>query len=229
MDRVNMHPSTSGDMTACLVSCMSSAKSNLNYHADDEKLIAQDSDICTVSFGPSRTLDFVWKAKNRSGRKGPPPSPDYSVSANNHSLNIMRPGCQQKLQHRVPPGQEPGIRYSLSFRRILVSDIPDNDTNPNLSTDTEALPPSVPATQEGTSSNIPAPRKKVTLLAGDSYFERLDIEKLGKGKQDVYKVARGGRKITQVQKAVEEFVNDHTDLEIKTLFICVGTNDIRHC
>ena len=187
MEKVNSHSSTSGDMTACLVSCMSSTKSNLSYHADDEDLIAQDSDICTVSFGPARTLDFVWNVNNPKGRKGPPPPADYSVPATNHSLNIMKPGCQDKLQHRVPPGTEGGVRYSLSFRRIVIQKPPEPETVPEQTT----IPP------------ISSFKKKIVLLAGDSYFERLDEKKLGKGKQDVYKIAKGGRKIAAVQQAIE--------------------------
>ncbi len=213
MNKVNNHPSTSGDMTACLVSCMSSAKSNLSYHADDEDLMAQDSDICTVSFGPDRTLDFIWKSNNPAGRKGSPPIPDYSVPATNHSLNIMRPGCQQNLMHRVPPGSKGGVRYSLSFRRI----VPEKPAEPK--------PEPTNSTSHSATKNL----KKITLLAGDSFFERLDEKKLGKEKQDVFKVAKGGRKINDVQQAIESFVEEHQDLEIKTLFICVGTNDIRNC
>ncbi len=217
MNKVNNHSSTSGDMTACLVSCMSSAKSNLSYHADDETLIAQDSDICTVSFGPDRTLDFVWKSNNHGSRHNPPPTPDYSVPATNHTMNIMRPGCQKMLMHRVPPGKVGGVRYSLSFRRIALK----------KSHKINGIEPK-PSTQMSPTSVMPN-KKKIVLLAGDSFFERLDENKLGKGKQDVYKVAKGGRKINDVLKAIESFVTDHTDLEIKTLFVCVGTNDIRNC
>ena len=227
MDKVNSHPDTSGDMTSCLVSCMSTAKSSLSYHADDETLIAQDSDICTVSFGPERTLDFIWKTKNRKGRKGPPPSPDYSVPATNHSMNIMRPGCQTQLQHRVPPGKDSGVRYSLSFRKIVLPNTCETDQTPEAYASLPPSPAEVPST-----SSVPGPkiqRKKIVLLAGDSYFERLDEKRLGKGKQEVYKVAKGGRKISQVQQAVETFVKEHPNLEVKTLFVCVGTNDIRHC
>ena len=217
MNKVNRHPSTSGDMTACLVSCMSSAKSNLSYHADDETLISQDSDICTVSFGPDRTLDFVCKSNNPAGRHNPHTTPDYSIPATNHSMNIMRPGCQKYFLHRVPPGKAGGVRYSLSFRQIAPMTSHDaNVTEPEPSTDTSPIT---------TTPN----RKKIVLLAGDSFFERLDENKLGKGKQDVYKVAKGGRKIDDVYQAIESFVTDHPNLEIKTLFVCVGTNDIRHC
>lgn len=221
MELVNGHPGTSGDMTACLVSCMTSPRSCLNYHADNEELIAQDSDICTFSLGPSRSLDFIW-ATNSKGRKGIPPPPDFSIPAVNHSLNIMRPGCQQSLLHRVPPGTETGIRYSLSFRRIVPPD--QTDSNETAVSNSLLQDTTSPASQR----QIP-PKKKITLLAGDSYFARLDEKKLGKGKEEVYNVAKGGRKISQVQQDLEAFVNNHPDVEVKTLFICVGTNDIRNC
>ena len=75
----------------------------------------------------------------------------------------------------------------------------------------------------------PSTKKKVVLLAGDSYFHRLDEEKLGKGKQPIYKVAKGGRKIDDFLHSIKSFVDNNQNLEIKQLFICVGTNDIRHC
>ena len=64
------------------------------------------------------------------------------------------------------------------------------------------------------------------ILVGNT--QRLNEDRLGKGIQDIHKVARGDRKIKQVQNAVEQYVKNHTDIEIKSHFVCVGTNDIRH-
>ncbi len=228
MGIVNSLPSTSMDMNACLVSCMSTAASNLSYHSDDEALIAQDSDICTVSFGPSRTLDFIWKDNNPRGRKDTPP-PDYSIPATNLSLNIMKAGCQSKLQHRVPPGKKGGVRYSISFRKIAqpnssprMISTPPASTSPSSAT-TLSTPTDEPAPRQ------PPPKKKIVLMAGDSFFERLDQNKLAKGKQTVFNVGKGGHKIDAVQRSIKTFVEEHPELEIKKLFICVGTNDIRNC
>ena len=66
-------------------------------------------------------------------------------------------------------------------------------------------------------------------MAGDSYFERLDVDKLGKSKQSVCKVAKGGRKINDVLQSLKEFSADNPELDITKLFICVGTNDIKNC
>ena len=221
LDIVNSHHSTSGDMNACLVSCMSTKDSSLNYHADHEDKIDQNSDICTVSFGPPRTLDFLRKDSNHGGKKGSPLPPEFSVPATNHSMNVMRAGCQSHLLHRVPPGKVGGVRYSLSFRKVLTQQ------------------PNVPLDQHGTSSsimndatNVPSTfalkkKKKAVLLAGDSYFERLDVDKPGKGKQSVCKVAKGGRKIDGVLKSLEDFSTNNPDFDVVKLFMCIGTNDIR--
>ena len=142
MELLNSNPYTSGDMTACLVNCLSTANSNLSYHSDHQGLIAQNSDICTVSFGSARTLDFIWKKHNPKGRKGPPPPADFSVPAGNHSLNIMKPGCQQVLNHRVPPGKVAGVRYSLSFRKIVVPE--SSNTAPPPLSPTQAKPQKLP-------------------------------------------------------------------------------------
>ncbi len=236
MDIVNSTPSTSMDMNACLVSCMSTAASNLSYHSDDEILIAQDSDICTVSFGPPRTLDFIWKENNPKGRKGTPQIPDYTIPATNHSMNIMKAGCQSRLQHRVPPGKKGGVRYSISFRKIAQSkssqvtvstptstSVPPSSSMPDLGSPTATMSTSDEAAPQH------SPKKKIVLMAGDSFFQRLDEKKLAKGKQTVYNIAKGGSKIEAVQQSIKAFVDEHPELEIKKLFISVGTNDIRNC
>ena len=69
---------------------MSTKDSSLSYHADHEDMIDQNSDICTVSFGPARTLDFLRKDSNHGGRKGSPLPPEFSVPATNHSMNVMK-------------------------------------------------------------------------------------------------------------------------------------------
>ena len=221
MDIVNAQPTTSGDMTACLISCMSSKDSNLIYHADDEAIIDQSSDICTVSFGPSRSVDFIWKCNNKQGRKGKLISPEFSVPAPNHSMNVMKAGCQSKILHRVPPGSKGGVRYNVSFRKLVPQTVPPKEDSPDV-------PPQDESSSSSNTGN-PSPKKKIVLLAGDSYFERLDEEKLGKGKQTIYKVAKGGRKIDNVLDSIQTFVGSNPHLEIKKLFIYVGTNDIRHC
>ena len=212
MKKVNSHVSTTGDMTAALVSCMSTPKTTLSLHADDEPLIAQDSSIATVSFGPERTLKFVWKTK-KPNKNGNIPA-DFALPAKDLSMNVMKPGCQLKIKHRVPAGTSTGPRYSISFRRI-VPPVTSEEISPKSSKVNK------------TTNNSP-PKKKVVLMAGDSFYERLDVARLSKGKQTVVKFSKGGRKIDDVHNALLEYVKN-PDEEVKTLFISVGTNDIRNC
>ena len=180
--------------------------------------IHYSSDICTVSFGLPRTLDFLWKINNKQGRKGKPIRPDFSVPSTNHPMNIMKAGSQTNILHRVPAGSKGGVRYSLSLMKIISQQHPATEDGPDTSTRCRSA-----------DEKAPSPKEKVVLLAGDSYFDRLDVEKLAKGKQKVFKVAKGGRKIDDVQQAIRKFTSEKPNLEIKQLFICVGTNDIRYC
>ena len=217
MDMVNADPHTVGKMSAALVSCMSNPKTHLGLHADNEDLIDQNTSICTVSFGPPRVLEFVSNTtKPVIKGKSKIYQTDLSLPATNHSLNIMKPGCQQVMRHRVPNGTEPGVRYSISFRCL----VPQPDKAPLTRTDPDPPKTTLPT---------PSYKKRITLLAGDSLYKGLDTEKLGKGKQTVVKIAKGGRKMEEVEKAIAEYVELNKDVEIKTLFVCVGTNDIRNC
>ena len=126
---VNSHPSSTADADACLVSFFPSNNASLALHKDDEDLISQSSSICTVSFGASRTLEFVRDGKKKKGRKDL--TPDLSLPATDCSMNIMKPGAQAIMKHRVPKGNlsKDGLdtRFSLSFRKI---DVMTEDTCP---------------------------------------------------------------------------------------------------
>ena len=128
----------------------------------------------------------------------------------------MKAGSQKKILHRVPSGDVGGIRYSLSFRRIV-------STPPILVQEADATP------AHSERSQVPSNKRKIVLLVGDLYFDQLDTNKLAKGKQSVIKVAKGGRKIDDVLKHTKTFLDANPDFEVRKLFVCVGTNDIRYC
>ena len=220
-DLVNQHPSTSSDMDACLVSYYPSDKASLSLHKDDEELISQTSSICTVSFGASRSLEFVLDGKKKKGKKDL--SADLSLPATNGSMNVMKPGAQSLMKHRVKPGLyqrgQPSFRYSISFRKI--SKVPDPEAIQAAS--------SSPAPQTSKMNSTSLPKKNIILIAGDSFPARLDAKRLGKGKQDVRIIAKGGKKIAEVQKSIEAFVEQNPTLVVQKLFVSVGTNDIRYC
>ena len=183
IDLVNQDENTTGEMNACLISCMSSKECNLRYHSDNESFMDQRSDICTISFGPDPSLDFISKMN------GIPLPPEYYVPVTHHSLTIMKAGCQSQILHRIPPGFKGGVRYSLSFRKVLPQ-TPEATTSLNNSAAICDTPRVIPNSQRA--------RKKISLLAGDSYFARLDADKLGKAKQVVYNMSKGESKIDAV-------------------------------
>ncbi len=227
MSIVNAHPSTTGDSDCCFVTCYSSSKKSLKLHKDNEDLMCQSSSISTVSFGAPRKLEFVRDGKTTAKGKRDLTA-DISLDASHLTMNVMKPGAQKIMKHRVPKGISHGdnskIRYSLSFRKIVPqSTSPARSSNVGL----KPTPASTMKSLSPDSSSIH--KKRAVLIAGDSFTARLDEKRLGKGKMEVVKVAQGGRKIQEVQNDIEKFVAANTQYDIHKVIVSVGTNDIRHC
>ena len=221
MDLVNAHPSSTSDMDCCLVTCFPSNKASLSLHRDADSVTSQSSAICTVSFGAPRALDFVLDGKkNRDGSMDT--TPDWTLPATNRSMNVMKPGSQAHMRHMIRENvgtmlnetinsdfyEGENVRFSLSFRKLATT-----ETIPNIQ--------STPTQQKN--------KKKVVLVAGDSFAARLNPDLLGKKKIDVINIACGGRKLSQVKSDIASFVNENTDIVIEKLFVSIGTNDIRSC
>ena len=185
-------------MDACLVSFFPSSKASLSLHKDDEDLISQSSSICTVSFGAPRSLEFVLDGKKKKGKSDL--TADLCLPATNLSMNVMKPGAQSLMKHRVKAGMkqpnQPNTRYSISFRKIA---------RPVHGDPIE--PPSPPDTPDKTLPKTTSPPKKnIILIAGDSFPARLNVDRLGKGKKDVRNISSGGSKISKVQRSIEDFL-----------------------
>ena len=222
---VNSHPSTSGDLDACLVSFFPSNKASLSLHKDDEELISQSSSICTVSFGAPRELEFVLDGKKKNGRKDL--SADITLPATDGSMNIMKPGAQSVMKHRVKQGIHNSsvsrARYSISFRKISQKSV-----EPLTFASPEAKSP-VSSHSCSPIKRETLPKKNIVLVAGDSFVQRLDAKLLGKEKHDVQNIARGGSKMSEIQKSLETFSSSNPSLVVKKLFLSFGANDIRYC
>ena len=215
---VNSSTEITGPLDSCLVIKYGNNQASTTIHTDDEKLMDQEKSICSFSLGCERTLEFY---EGTSGK----PNCVKTIRMKNNSLVVMRPGTQQNLRHAVraepatkgePPNKSEQVRYSLSFRAIVKSG--GQISSQNISTET-----STPAS--GNKAQEPAQR--VTLVAGDSFAQRLDSAKLGKGKVTVVNVAEGGAKMDKVQKQLEDYCTAHPDVHVEKLLISVGTNDIR--
>ena len=165
-----------------------------------------------MSFGAPSTLEFVQDGKKVKGK--PDLTADLSLPATERSMNVMKPGAQAFMKHRVPKGKHifggSNHRFSLSFRKIN-----------NKHKEEEAPSHDVNATS--------TPKKNIVLVAGDSFPSRLDAKRLSKGKRNVVNIAKGGSKINKVQQSIVDYVDQNPSCEVKTLFISIGTNDIRNC
>ena len=222
MDIVNMHPSTTGDMNSFLVTRYPSNRASLSLHCDNEKIISQCSSICTVSFGAPRELQTVFNGKLLENGK-PDTSPDLTLPAIDKTMNVMKPGAQNLIKQAVRPSynltdaEDSQVRFSISFRKII----------PII--EEEAQETEAPVDRLVNSNKNVSHKKIIVLIAGDSFAARLKADLPGKGKKEVINIAKGGRKIPQVQKDIEDFLTSNPDVLVSKLFISIGANDIRHC
>ena len=213
-----MHPSSTSDMDCCLVTCFPSNAACLSLHRDDDEVTSQSSAICTVSFGAPWALDFVLDGKkNTDGSMDT--TPDWTLPATNRSMNVMKPGSQRLMRHMVKENvgtilnetinsdlyEGENVRFSLSFRKLAAAEpIPDSNSTPIQHTN----------------------KKRIVLVAGDSFAARLNPDLLGKKKKKVINIACGGRKLSQVKTDISSFINENQDSVIEKLFVSIGTNDI---
>ena len=227
MGLINTHNNDTDQMDACLVASYSNYRAAIGLHADDEDIhIDQSSSICNLSLGSSRTIQFCTKGSK------PNDPPALSFELHTGSLTIMKPGCQQHLKHRVLKGQfGDKRRYCLSFRKLADSPMPLIPSIPNH--DCSQSAPKIPVSPPQQETPKRPTIHKASLLLGDSITARLDADKLSKGKKKVINKSVGGYKIVDVDRALDELHNSNYLYENHTIidqvFLCVGTNDIRHC
>ena len=207
---VNEHPLVKAQLDCLHILCYSDNKHTLRLHAHNEPYIDGSCPIATVSIGASRKIEFVPFGNKYNNMV-------KSVTAVNNSMYVMNPGCQTLLQHRVTPGNSnectENIRYSLSFRKFKSS------TSPLVAAPIQPTPSS------------PQHKTATSLLIGDSFLARIDAARLGKGKKHVINLAKGGSKIPDAIKTVEDFNTDpaNTTFRVDQVFVSIGTNDIRYC
>lgn len=233
LDVVNQHPSTTGNLNSCLINRYDVSNVAGRLHADDEPNICQLSSICTVSLGETREITFR-RSDNTPVLK--------TLTLSDKSAFTMKPGCQQVLKHQLmqgPPGTD--LRFSISFRRSIpkpnsISPSPKTSTTVtntcgsllilNSPTSPSASPQNMRSISDSTIPPAPA-----ALIMGDSIGARLDPGKIGKNKLKVFNIAQGGLTMNKTEKALDDFFTqaDLTSIEVTSVFVSVGTNDIRFC
>ena len=145
---------------------------SINWHDDGEKLIDGNSSISAVTLGSTRDIQFC-------NHTSYPRLPQHTVSCGNLDVMVMKPGCQERLVHRVcrnssSDEDNSGRRIVISFRKLSADDNdPKISVNFNKST----------AADHGENC-FQGPATKVTVIAGDSHTVGLNADKLGrKGKR----------------------------------------------
>ena len=214
---VSNHELVNKELDFCNVICYSSDRKSIRLHADNENYIDQTCPIATVSFGATRTVEFVpFDSSHRNTV--------ISVESKHNTLYVMKPGCQSVLQHRVTPGTSQDhvsnqVRYSISFRKFKADPRPQPSTTPSVSQMSGIV-----------NSQLCTPLKtRTTLIVGDSFVARLDSDKLGKGRKNVINLAKGGNKIPDVIDSIKNFLINYSNTHVDQMFVSVGTNDIRNC
>ncbi len=234
-------------LNSCLASNYKSGGSRTRYHADDESSLDSSQGIYVVSFGVDRILDLNKKGKD--GRF----TPDFSLTASDCSLYIMKPGCQDECVHRVRGDNSfKGERYSLSFRRSIPHKSQDNAQQISSSASTTVTPVAVGDTQQTSSSAstavIPAAvgdtlspntgpskavkpkRRRTTVIFGTSITKHVQPGKLGFRGRKVVNISQPGAKIRDIISNVREFYENGEaakNNDIEKIIFSLGTNDVK--
>lgn len=96
---------------SCLLNLYHSGEEGMAWHSDDEKTLAKNGTIASLSFGAVRKFSFKHKQTGET----------VSLVLENGSLLLMKGATQTNWLHRLPPTkkvQQP--RINLTFRTIVV-------------------------------------------------------------------------------------------------------------
>lgn len=97
------------DFNAVLLNRYADGGERMGWHCDDEPELGPAPVIAAVSLGADRPLRFRWKDRR---------TPAFNVDQPHDSLLLMGPGTQAELEHALLPRRAPGLRISLTFRRV---------------------------------------------------------------------------------------------------------------
>ena len=219
----NEHDETKGIMTGANINCYRGKNSRTRPHADDEKYINQESSVCTWSLDSEREFRIFrkkhWNEKHDDD--------DYlkSFTLQHGSLMFMHPGSQACTKHKVMPGDTNGrnlddeddisdLRFSISWRDIIYDDH-ECDTS----------------TVSETNSSKNTQPKDTSLIFGTSISKYLDEKKLqGRRNIRVLNCSQSGAKLSDVSDQMDTLFTsekiENERLNVKNVFICVGTNDV---
>ncbi|WP_293789381.1 alpha-ketoglutarate-dependent dioxygenase AlkB [uncultured Pedobacter sp.] len=96
---------------ACLLNLYHNGDEGMAYHSDDEKALAKDSAIASLSFGAERRFLFKHKQTKET----------VTLFLENGSLLVMKDETQTNWLHRLPTSKKVNQpRINLTFRTMVV-------------------------------------------------------------------------------------------------------------
>ncbi|MBZ9556881.1 MULTISPECIES: alpha-ketoglutarate-dependent dioxygenase AlkB [unclassified Modicisalibacter] len=98
------------DFNSVLLNRYRDGDERMGWHADDEPELGHEPVVAALSLGAERPLRF---------RRRQPPRDPFNVWLPHASLLVMGAGVQECLQHALLPRAIPGLRISLTFRRVM--------------------------------------------------------------------------------------------------------------
>jgi len=102
---------TGTNFNSCLLNLYHNGDEGMAYHSDDEKALAKDSAIASLSFGAERR--FLLKHKQTKET--------ITTFLEHGSLLIMKGATQTNWLHRLPPTKKVNTpRVNLTFRTMVV-------------------------------------------------------------------------------------------------------------
>jgi len=109
---------TGHSYNSCLLNLYHNGDEGMAYHSDDEKALAKDSAIASLSFGAERRFLFKHKQSKET----------VTLFLEHGSLLVMKDETQTNWLHRLPPTKKiTRPRVNLTFRTMDISAIPIKD------------------------------------------------------------------------------------------------------
>ena len=188
----------------------------LHPHKDDEKSIDPESSISALSLGASRRFQVSLNGdKNKVV---------HTVELASRSLCTMLPGFQDSYYHSIAPGRksfkkEKGVRFSITFRRILPDTVDDTEEEEEKVESPTEINKQVPDEDKNTPD---------TLVFGSSLAKDLDVTLLSKYKKNFRVFSNSGARVKDISNDVK-YVKDNGTLnlqKISSVFFVCGGNDI---
>lgn len=101
---------TKATYNSCLLNLYHDGEEGMAYHSDDEKTLARDASIASLSFGAKRRFLFRHKTKKET----------VGLTLENGSLLVMKGKTQTYWMHRLPKSKKVSTpRINLTFRKML--------------------------------------------------------------------------------------------------------------